>query len=202
MEVAFPFCQPCGDNPWIHCEFGRPPLRGSATPTHSFHFNHASRQTRDSWTSHISIQSPVHRTPVPHPGPCQASSLPFKMACGSGCCSPPETAPTLTAEATPPRDTTAAISDVDEQTVAAEPDNCASGCCISDADDDSKAQSDCDDGCCSSSSPPVAVPAPPCCQGKSSPCCDTSCIDRVALRDCQSNSCAGTSDQGTYCLVN
>ncbi|KAF2636607.1 copper-translocating P-type ATPase [Massarina eburnea CBS 473.64] len=36
--------------------------------------------------------------------------------------------------------------------------------------------------------------APTCCAGKSTPCCDDSCIGRLALRDCQSN-CQGRGDK-------
>jgi len=45
----------------------------------------------------------------------------------------------------------------------------------------------CKDSCCG---PPAqsdgdkTPPSPPCCQGKSSPCCDASCLDRLALRAC------------------
>jgi hypothetical protein len=30
------------------------------------------------------------------------------------------------------------------------------------------------------------MPAPSCCEGKASPCCDKSCLDRLALRECES----------------
>ncbi|KAK3332844.1 E1-E2 ATPase-domain-containing protein [Cercophora scortea] len=44
-----------------------------------------------------------------------------------------------------------------------------------DVDDDN-------DGRCSTPTPP----RPSCCEGKASPCCDQSCLDRVALRECES----------------
>jgi Cu2+-exporting ATPase len=45
----------------------------------------------------------------------------------------------------------------------------------------------CKDKCCG---PPAqsdgdkTPPSPPCCEGKPSPCCDASCLDRLALRAC------------------
>ncbi|TDZ35605.1 P-type cation-transporting ATPase [Colletotrichum spinosum] len=38
--------------------------------------------------------------------------------------------------------------------------------------------------------------APSCCEGKTSPCCDSSCIDRLALRECSSKSNARYADTG------
>lgn len=37
--------------------------------------------------------------------------------------------------------------------------------------------------------------APDCCKGKTSPCCDEECIERIALRDCQS------SAQGSFWII-
>ncbi|KAH6692573.1 copper-translocating P-type ATPase [Plectosphaerella plurivora] len=52
-----------------------------------------------------------------------------------------------------------------------------------------KPASGCQSGCCSSpAAPPTPVvdsDTPSCCEGKIAPCCDTSCIDRLALRECQ-----------------
>ncbi|OAA60314.1 ATPase, P-type, heavy metal translocating [Niveomyces insectorum RCEF 264] len=54
------------------------------------------------------------------------------------------------------------------------------------------AKTDCTDGCCSSpmpaSSPPPPTGAtrPECCEGKTTPCCDDACLDRIALRECES----------------
>ncbi|KAH9905026.1 copper-translocating P-t [Xylariomycetidae sp. FL2044] len=49
----------------------------------------------------------------------------------------------------------------------------------------SPSDANCRDKCC----PPASVKEdpndPPCCKGKSSPCCDTSCLDRLALRECE-----------------
>ncbi|KAH7030720.1 p-type copper atpase [Microdochium trichocladiopsis] len=36
-----------------------------------------------------------------------------------------------------------------------------------------------------------ATDAPDCCRGKAAPCCDTSCIDRLAVRECELSAAAG-----------
>lgn len=46
----------------------------------------------------------------------------------------------------------------------------SSGCCASDGCSDDKITKD--------------TNKPDCCRGKESPCCDTSCLDRLALREC------------------
>ncbi|KZL64818.1 copper-translocating P-type ATPase [Colletotrichum tofieldiae] len=48
---------------------------------------------------------------------------------------------------------------------------------------------DCKKDCCSSSPSSMKAKeekAPACCEGKTSPCCDSTCIDRLALRECAS----------------
>lgn len=51
----------------------------------------------------------------------------------------------------------------------------------------------CEDPCCAEKQPDVKESQDPeCCAGKSSPCCDTSCLDRLAAREClQSDICNG-----------
>ncbi|KAL4778181.1 E1-E2 ATPase-domain-containing protein [Aspergillus varians] len=72
--------------------------------------------------------------------------------------------------------------------VAAQPamDPSASNCCPP----QSPAQDTKVDKCCSSPEPPAKqdTDKPSCCNGKPSPCCDTSCLDRIALRECSSHS--------------
>ncbi|TDZ16124.1 P-type cation-transporting ATPase [Colletotrichum orbiculare MAFF 240422] len=61
-----------------------------------------------------------------------------------------------------------------------------------------KVRKNCEKGCCSSV-PPTQLEkekAPSCCEGKTSPCCDSSCIDRLALRECSSKSNARYADTG------
>lgn len=55
----------------------------------------------------------------------------------------------------------------------------------------SKGGKDVGDSCCSSKKQTrsekqaIIDDRPKCCQGKSSPCCDETCLDRIALRECQ-----------------
>lgn len=46
--------------------------------------------------------------------------------------------------------------------------------------------SKCEDACCSKAPQAVGDPSdvPACCKGKQSPCCDVSCLDRLAAREC------------------
>lgn len=45
----------------------------------------------------------------------------------------------------------------------------------------------CSKGCCSAPEPPRSddTGVPSCCEGKAAPCCDQSCLDRLALRECE-----------------
>lgn len=53
----------------------------------------------------------------------------------------------------------------------------------------------CEDACCSSNkTPPKEVDAPACCAGKSSPCCDVSCLDRLADRECKEQGTIGNNN--------
>lgn len=57
------------------------------------------------------------------------------------------------------------------------------------------------DDCCSAGSRKDTAPkdqadAPDCCRDKVGPCCDASCIDRLAMRECSINSAASSSDPG------
>lgn len=57
----------------------------------------------------------------------------------------------------------------------------------------SASQANCEDECCSKEQPASETSATvECCIGKTSPCCDKSCLDRLAVRECrQSTSCSG-----------
>lgn len=60
----------------------------------------------------------------------------------------------------------------------------------------------CKDTCCASSKP-VATDAndPPCCKGKASPCCDASCLDRLARRSCDRDpQCKARNRNGEPCI--
>jgi hypothetical protein len=119
------------------------------------------------------------------------------MACGSGCCGPKPTPATDTASEA-------------VQNSAGRPET--DSCCESDAgdakDDASSLQSPeavagaldhsadampadapettCADRCCAAPAEDEEKPdPPPCCEDKPSPCCDVSCLDRLALRACE-----------------
>ncbi|KXX78600.1 P-type cation-transporting ATPase [Madurella mycetomatis] len=140
------------------------------------------------------------------------------MACGSGCCgkSDPASAPSeqskpvLTKrESAPMRDdcdsccintNLIAGEDPEKSSLASPaPDELAEP-----AEDDgchtpAPAAPDCGD-CCSPPKPPPleAESVPNCCEGKVAPCCDQSCLDRLALRECR-NYDLGLAPQSSTC---
>ena len=81
------------------------------------------------------------------------------------------------------------------------PDGCQSGCCDSQAEKpvqvaEAAAKTAGEDTCCSASAEDCCGPTPPsksasdkadpdCCDGTTAPCCDDSCLDRLALRACE-----------------
>ncbi|KAH6897457.1 copper-translocating P-type ATPase [Thelonectria olida] len=73
-------------------------------------------------------------------------------------------------------------------------------CCASDLESSDDA---CKSDCCSEKLPleEDITPKPDCCAGKIAPCCSTSCIDRIALRECEAGddcgSCSDTSQAKT-----
>lgn len=86
------------------------------------------------------------------------------------------------------------------------PERLNSVCCESTGNDAAPKESaetkmDCEDRCCAPSEPSVSKTAdPPCCEGKPSPCCDTSCLDRLAQRSCDSSSeCGNEREEGKPC---
>lgn len=48
----------------------------------------------------------------------------------------------------------------------------------------------CNNGCCSTPE------LPRCCEGKTTPCCDQSCLDRLALRECENHELALSASHG------
>lgn len=88
--------------------------------------------------------------------------------------------------------------------MAKDHDQLQDSCCGSDGNESSPQpvqEGSCEQSCCALPAiAPGPLPAPDCCQGKTSPCCDTDCIDRLALRECQSkgsDDCCDGGDQGT-----
>jgi Cu2+-exporting ATPase len=121
------------------------------------------------------------------------------MACGSGCCGP---------KPAPATDTTAET--VRNSVGQAETDSCCESNAGDAKDDASSLQAlqlepvagvldnsandmpaaapgtGCADGCCAAPTEAENKPhPPPCCAGKPSPCCDMSCLERLALRACE-----------------
>lgn len=107
------------------------------------------------------------------------------MACGSSCCGPPKESATAADSAHSNYEASqieAAVSgaaddsyDVSIPTARA---NDGGGCGV-----DPGAQ----DNCClpAAAQKPEHETEPDCCKGKASPCCDSACIDRLALRECE-----------------
>ncbi|RKL49489.1 P-type cation-transporting ATPase [Fusarium proliferatum] len=96
---------------------------------------------------------------------------------GCDCCGPPApAAESVTAETPPP-------SDIG---------SCKDACCdggdaVTEVKEEESANKERDDDCCASGSceEPNKDDAPECCRGKPSPCCNASCIDRIAIRECE-----------------
>ena len=109
---------------------------------------------------------------------------------GSDCCA----SPASVAESEP--------STTSVPASAGETRGCRAPCCDGDTGaHDSKAQDRVEktlnksDDCCSSGECTEGkadddADAPDCCRGKASPCCDTSCLDRLAIRECELNAAA------------
>ncbi|KAK7217347.1 hypothetical protein V2G26_005350 [Clonostachys chloroleuca] len=116
------------------------------------------------------MESDCCGTPVPALEPPPAPTATEKAgACQGGCCG---------GQSVETRDSEPSIQEVsDEEKI--EDDCCSAGKC---ADDVGEEDPD----------------APDCCRGKANPCCDTSCLDRLALREC-GMSAATSSDSNACC---
>ncbi|KAH7167683.1 E1-E2 ATPase-domain-containing protein [Fusarium sp. MPI-SDFR-AT-0072] len=96
---------------------------------------------------------------------------------GCDCCGPPASAAeSVTAETPPP-------SDIG---------SCKDACCdggdaATEVKEEEPVNKEPADDCCASGSceEPNKDDAPECCRGKTSPCCNASCIDRIAIRECE-----------------
>ncbi|KAI9037831.1 cation-transporting P-type ATPase PCA1 [Aspergillus affinis] len=64
-----------------------------------------------------------------------------------------------------------------------------------------KSDSSCSPGKCSDNKTENDTDAPDCCRGKVGPCCDMSCLDRLAMRECEIGAAAppGPNGQQTIC---
>ncbi|KAI0007538.1 copper-translocating P-t [Xylariaceae sp. FL0662B] len=68
------------------------------------------------------------------------------------------------------------------------------------------AEDDCNDSCCAAPNLTASDPTEPdCCKGKASPCCDASCLERLARRSCENDQlspspqCSGKNEDGKPC---
>lgn len=96
-------------------------------------------------------------------------------ACGDGCC----------AGGGPSKTTKAKLGATCE-------DACCDGDAVEVASTDSGAS--CKDACCEDEKPEPEDPKDPsCCKGKASPCCDASCLDRLAARECAGRASCSSS---------
>lgn len=120
--------------------------------------------------------------------PC-ASSLRI-MACDSTCGVPPKALPAVVripTQSIPNIDIGGSAVTCDQDTSCQpQPNGGANDCHTSSAKCTPEKN-----GCCSSKSVNVEAhdqKRPSCCEGKLSPCCDSSCIERIALRECATES--------------
>ena len=118
------------------------------------------------------------------------------MACGSGCCGPPED-PSKQAETTSTEqdqhqdqnEGTCRQLVQGEATTAECQDACCEGSLTKEADEKTSYTAK------ASRESLKEADTPSCCEGKTSPCCDVDCLERLALRECN------TGDSGTSAFV-
>ncbi|KAI1065506.1 hypothetical protein LB507_001092 [Fusarium sp. FIESC RH6] len=110
------------------------------------------------------------------------------MGCQSGCCGPPAPSPPepVASQASSQRDA----------------DSCKDSCCgdgkvASEKGKDKDKAVTCQAGDCETGKEETGDDAPDCCRGKKNPCCNSACIDRLAMRECQMSST--TNGYGTGC---
>lgn len=113
--------------------------------------------------------------------PKPAAEAEPESVCGGGCCSGSEPSKPDTAR---PGAT------------------CKDACCAGDdAVDMTKSNhgASCEDACCDDTTPELEDPEnPSCCKAKSSPCCDASCLDRLAARECTGQPADPSSTRQKY----
>lgn len=82
--------------------------------------------------------------------------------------------------------------------------NCKNSCCDKPLDNTAQAQEEliqeeldetCSPGKCTDSRTENDNGAPDCCRGKVGPCCDTSCLDSLAMRECAMSAAPGPTSQ-------
>ncbi|CZS74175.1 unnamed protein product [Fusarium graminearum] len=110
------------------------------------------------------------------------------MGCKSGCCGPPLQEPTATQASS--HSNVDSCSNQDKAVTGLKDNEEA----LNEQANDCCASTDCKDGKNSSDD---HDDTPDCCRGKTSPCCNAACIDRLAVRDCKMSS--ATKETGTGC---
>ena len=111
------------------------------------------------------------------------------MTCDSTCCAPPKALPAGIHTPTLPLlniHVAGSAITYEDECCQSQPNGGVKDCHTGSAKDTSKK-----DGCRSSKTvdvEPRDLKRPSCCEGKPSPCCDSSCIDRLALRECATES--------------
>ena len=140
-----------------------------------------------------------------------ASEIKAEDACKDACCgSKEEAVPDIKEKAI--KDCNDGCCDVEPAQVTKTDNNCSDSCCDKpEPAQPSNADNHCSDGCCDSKAQPKKdtedPTVPDCCRGKPSPCCDESCLERLALRECDSSStkagCGAvpTGEYGNYLTV-
>lgn len=121
------------------------------------------------------------------------------MICDSGCCGPPKATPTVARIPTLPLVDRGADSCCESQSdfMASSTKNCGDECCSSSHQHSNTKEGNSfvgatektpneGDSCCSKPAniEPQCRERSNCREGRSLPCCDSSCIDRLALRKC------------------
>ena len=129
------------------------------------------------------------------------------MACGSGCCGEPASVSHKQPSSDPAsgavvqNDRDSCCDDADLAIDDENPDQLGivgatrdeltenENCCAPRTTARPTPDSDCKKGCRSAPEPPRSddTPVPGCCEGKTAPCCDQSCLDRLALRECENS---------------
>ncbi|KAI2617046.1 heavy metal translocatin [Hypomontagnella submonticulosa] len=137
---------------------------------------------------------------------CKPAKPTPTAGCQSGCCKPKDKPnakdscckPAMPSAASANPDVTAPTKDDEcandsccKPIEAIDDKSCQDSCCDADEEviDDccgptkDTPQDTCKDKCCSTPESKEAEPSPTCCKGKQQPCCDTTCIDRIVLRE-------------------
>jgi hypothetical protein len=103
------------------------------------------------------------------------------MICDSGCCGSSQSP--IQSDQPPTPQTAVSLPPADRHAI-----DDADGCCDVKPQPSRTSVDTCQAACCDTQArtTPVQDSRPSCCEGRDLPCCDFSCIDRIALRECTS----------------